>query len=97
MADMDLIYVTGFGLFGGHEQVNASWEAVRLLPTVHILADGSRYRLKLREVPVTYSDVDQAVDDIWKEDPKVIYSLYTHSKYEVDVFIKLYSSSSTAA
>lgn len=68
---VNLIYVTGFGLFGGHTEVNASWQAVRLLPSEWTLPDGRQCQLKLLEIPVTYCDVDEAVQEIWKEDPKV--------------------------
>lgn len=64
-----LIYVTGFGLFQKLTS-NASWEAVRLLPTEHIV-DGIKCSIKLLEIPVVYEDVDRAVAVIWKENPKV--------------------------
>lgn len=66
----DLICVTGFEPFAGDKQ-NASWEAVRLLPTVYTLFNGQQCRLNLRRIPVNYIDVDHAVDEIWKQDPKV--------------------------
>lgn len=65
-----LIYITGFGLFSGHEQINASWAAVKLLPS-DIKFGTFHCRIKIIEVPVTYSDVDKAVENIWKENPKV--------------------------
>lgn len=65
-----LIYVTGFGPFAGHEQINASWEAVRLLPTKHTVRNQS-FQLKLVEIPVIYDDVNQHVERIWKHNPKV--------------------------
>lgn len=70
-SELNLVYVTGFGLFGEHKEVNASWEAVRLLPKEHTLPDGKKCQLKLLEVPVTYCDVDAAVKKIWEENPKV--------------------------
>lgn len=75
-----LIYVTGFGLFGPHVQVNASWEAVRLLPSTIKLQDGEVCRIKVREIPVTYGDVDKAVDDIWAEDPAVLHMEFKTNK-----------------
>lgn len=64
-----LIYVTGFGLFNKLTS-NASWEAVRLLPTEHSVGD-IKCSIKLLEIPVVYADVDRAVSEIWKENPKV--------------------------
>lgn len=64
-----LIYVTGFGLFNKLSS-NASWEAVRLLPTQHNV-DDIECSIKLLEIPVVYEDVDRAVAEIWKENPKV--------------------------
>lgn len=66
-----LIYVTGFGPFTGHEQVNASWEAVKLLPTKHQVRN-QQLKIKLVEIPVIYDDVNKHVERIWKENPKVI-------------------------
>lgn len=65
-----LIYVTGFGPFAGHVQANASWEAVRLLPTEHLI-ENQQCRIKLLEIPVIYTDVDKAIEHIWQENPKV--------------------------
>lgn len=84
---LDLIYVTGFGLFGSHTDVNASWEAVRLLPNVHTLPDGRKFRIKLLEIPVCYSDVDEAVQEIWKQNPKVYNTFLIKTNYK-----KLYSN-----
>lgn len=66
-----LIYVTGFGPFVGHEIINASWEAVRLLPTKHTVRNQSIH-LKLIEIPVIYDEVNKYVERIWKDKPKVI-------------------------
>lgn len=69
--DECLIYVTGFGPFVGHETINASWEAVRLLPTKHTVRNRS-FQLKLVEIPVIYDEVNKHVERIWKDKPQVI-------------------------
>jgi len=66
-----LIYVTGFGPFVGHEIINASWEAVRLLPTKHTVGKQS-YKIKLVEIPVIYDEVNKHVESIWKDNPKLV-------------------------
>lgn len=66
-----LICVSGFGPFAGHEIINASWEAVRLLPTKHTVRNQS-FHLKLVEIPVIYDEVEKYVEKIWKDKPKVI-------------------------
>lgn len=72
VATTDLnIVVTGFGPFAGHEQVNASWEAVRALPAEHRLPDGRLCRLDRQHVEVTYEAVDAAVTRIWSTQPDV--------------------------
>lgn len=66
----NLIYVTGFGPFKGHEERNASWEAVKLLPDSITVRD-KVFALRKEEVPVTYEEVNTKVPQIWETKPKV--------------------------
>lgn len=65
------VVVTGFGPFAGHETVNASWEAVRQLPSEHHLPNGRICQLHRQQVDVTYKAVDEAVETIWSLKPDV--------------------------
>lgn len=65
-----LVVVTGFGPFLGHETINASWEAVKLLPN-SLSNEGTNYELERRKVPVEFAAVDKAVTEIWQSEPKV--------------------------
>lgn len=61
------VLVTGFGPFRDHS-VNASWEAVKLLPNYKI----EGVNLHIKEIPVTYKDVEEIVPKLWKDlQPKV--------------------------
>lgn len=67
----NLIVCTGFDIFDGHNEKNASWEAVQLLPDSVKFKDKNFLIKKLR-IPVTYEGVDKAVPEIWNLNPKVI-------------------------
>lgn len=69
--DENLVIVTGFGPFVGHELVNASWEAVRLLPD-SLEHDGKTHNIEKVLIPVQYDAVDEKVDEIWKRNPKLV-------------------------
>ncbi|KAH8269979.1 hypothetical protein KR018_001452 [Drosophila ironensis] len=70
-SDRKLIVVTGFGPFIGHETINASWEAVKLLPGT-LSHHGVEYDLVKRLVPVEYGAVDEAVTEIWNLQPDLV-------------------------
>lgn len=65
-----VVVVTGFGPFRGHEEVNPSWEAVRVLPN-ELEFNGIVYPIRKFEIPVLYEQVEQAEKDIWALDPLV--------------------------
>jgi len=57
------VIVTGFGPFQGHE-INASWEAVRLLPN---LANGDEINLLIEQLPVDYSYCSNRIPKLWND------------------------------
>lgn len=67
----NIIYITGFGPFYGHEKSNASWEAVRLLPDTYTFND-KIYIIKKLEIPVIYNEIDKILPTIWDSNPKVL-------------------------
>lgn len=62
--------MTGYGQFMGHE-VNASGEAVKLLPE-EVVVGGKTYKIKRMLISVEYEDVDNKVDEIWKMKPLLV-------------------------
>lgn len=66
----NVIHVTGFGVFRGFTQSNPSWDAVSILPD-HLELNGKRYDIVKHNVPVTYTAVDNKVQEIWSKNPKV--------------------------
>ncbi|CAH1115503.1 unnamed protein product [Psylliodes chrysocephalus] len=57
----DSIVVTGFGPFFGHT-INASWEAVRLLPD-----EINGITIIKKEIPVQYSHIQTKIPQLWEE------------------------------
>lgn len=63
---MKSILVTGFGPFGDHK-INASWEAVKLLPD-----ELEKFKIVKMEIPVAYHIVETKIPELWNEfDPEV--------------------------
>ena len=62
MSDIRTILVTGFGPFENH-QVNASWEAVKLLPSIFL---DKTINLIVYEIPVDYKYVCEKIPKLWE-------------------------------
>ncbi|XP_055637036.1 pyroglutamyl-peptidase 1 [Toxorhynchites rutilus septentrionalis] len=75
------IFVTGFGPFAGHEERNASWEAVKLLPD-RCSYKNVTYAIKKIQIPVTYEAVDDVVPKIWREHPTLVIHVGVHGRIE---------------
>lgn len=70
-----VVLITGFGPFRGHK-INASWEAVKLVPTESL----NQADVIVQEIPVIYNVVDSIVPELWKKyNPTVSYSKTTYT------------------
>jgi pyroglutamyl-peptidase len=67
----DTIVVTGFGPFGDHK-INASWETVKLLPSMNVEEEFG-VKLIIHEIPVAYEYVAEKVPSIWKAHNPMVY------------------------
>uniref|UniRef100_A0A182N986 Pyroglutamyl-peptidase I n=1 Tax=Anopheles dirus TaxID=7168 RepID=A0A182N986_9DIPT len=76
-----IVIVTGFGPFAGHEERNASWEAVNLLPDVFPFGKQS-YELRKFNVPVAYDEVDRIVPHIWSLKPTLVVHVGVHGSID---------------
>lgn len=90
----NLIVVTGYGQFAGHE-VNASGEAVKLLPK-ELKVASKTYKIRVLIVSVEYDDVDRKVDEIWKMKPLLVVHCGELSKKLSFKLLKLYFKVFTA-
>lgn len=88
----NLIIVTGYGRFYGHE-VNASEEAVKLLPS-ELKVGSKAFQIRRILVSVEYDDVDRKIQEIWGMKPYlVVHCGETNILNMIDLTkIKLYSS-----
>lgn len=59
------VIVTGFGPFNGYD-VNASWEAVRLLPELDVEND-LNVKLVTKQIPVAYESVTNIIPSLWSK------------------------------
>ena len=60
------VLVTGFGPFDDYE-VNSSWEAASLLPTMGLRARGEEIVVVAKEIKVSYKDVKERIPALWEE------------------------------
>ena len=60
-----VVFVTGFEIFGDHD-VNASWSAVQLLPSLRV-EEEFNVRLVIDELPVRYAYVPTYLRVVWEE------------------------------
>lgn len=65
VASKDVVVVTGFGSFGVHT-INASTEAVKLLPTLDIENELNIQLVIVKEIPVVYDYVQNNIPELWK-------------------------------
>ena len=72
----DTVIVTGFGPFGDHK-INASWETVKLLPSLNIEEEFG-VKLVIHEIPVTYDYVAKNVPVLWKEHNPMVCTFFVH-------------------
>lgn len=72
----DTVIVTGFGPFGDHK-INASWETVKLLPSLNIEEEFG-VKLIIHEIPVTYDYVAENVPMLWKEHEPMVCIFWVH-------------------
>lgn len=61
------VLITGFGPFRGHA-INASWEAVKLLPDLFKTHEkSSEVNLHIEEIQVAYKEVDEKIKTLWEK------------------------------
>lgn len=68
--------------FFRHEEINASWEAVKILPDEITLPNKTKFSIIKRKVQVKYNDVDEIVKDIWAKEnsPHLVIHVGVHGK-----------------
>ncbi|XP_034246064.1 pyroglutamyl-peptidase 1 [Thrips palmi] len=67
-ANKNTVVVTGFGPFGQYK-VNASWEAVKLIPS---LLDETDINLIIEEIPVEYEETWTKISQLQKEHTPIL-------------------------
>ncbi|KAL1130296.1 hypothetical protein AAG570_013234 [Ranatra chinensis] len=87
--DKTVVFLTGFGPFEGHE-TNASWEAVKLVPTLNTEEELS-IKLFVEQLPVVYSSIEKLVPELklaYKPDVTIHVGVYNGRGIRIEEFAK---------
>lgn len=64
-------------IYFSHEDKNASWEAVKLLPN-EVLCKDTKFKVNKCKVEVKYACVDKEVENIWGQEPHLVIHVGVH-------------------
>ncbi|KAG8228895.1 hypothetical protein J437_LFUL007632 [Ladona fulva] len=85
VAKNSTVIVTGFGPFK-HHKINASWEAVKLLPSLN-LDEKLGIKLIVEEIPVSYDAVSEKIPKLWEmHNPLLVVHVGVSSHAKVVIF-----------
>lgn len=83
-SNKNIVIVTGFGPFG-HYKINASWEAVKLIPSF-LDTDKTDIKLIIEEIPVEYEETLARIIKLQEKHKPIVCSINFFNNKKITLY-----------